>query len=78
MHESEILSFSDFEATIRFNRTLLLPVWETPPGEIRGEDRVITVTGVTGESDTLALLEFMALLENAAQTPLVIDSFEDH
>ncbi len=68
-----------FNARVRFNRTLLLPTGATPPGVIDAGDRVITIAGerppgvVAGE---LARLEFLAMLGDAATTPLLLEHFE--
>lgn len=66
-----------YEARIRFNESMLMPVDGTPQGDVIGGERVITVTGAypTG-SDVLAELRFVATLGNAAETPLVIEQFE--
>jgi hypothetical protein len=69
----------DFTATMRFNRTLLLPTAETPMGEIVGNDRVVTITGTRTMgvySGPIATLDFIAALGDTNVTPLTVESFQ--
>lgn len=68
---------AEFTATIRFNRTLLHPIGNTPVGRVDGIDRIITVKGSPKAATTggiLAELEFVATLGNAVSTPLRLES----
>ncbi|MBK8910324.1 MAG: hypothetical protein IPM61_03265 [Chlorobi bacterium] len=68
---------TEFTATIRFNRTLLHPVGNTPLGTVSGMERVITVKGNPKQATTgaaAAELEFVATLGNATSTPLLIEN----
>lgn len=68
-----------FRLRLRFNRTLLDPdPLSTPPCVLEGGDCVMEITGrVEGIlSDTIARLEFTALLGDAEATPLAIDTIE--
>ncbi len=70
---------AEFIATIRFNRTLLLPSGGTPLGRIEGGDRVVTITGRREPATTtgpIAMLELIAALGDTAATALRIDSIE--
>lgn len=68
---------SRYEARIRFNESMLVPVDGTPRGDVIGGERVITVSGAyPSGGDVLAELRFVATLGNAAETPLVIEQFE--
>lgn len=63
-----------FAATLRFNRTLLLPLENV--GTVQGQDRVVTISGERAEgNDTLALLRCVVLLGDAQTTPIAIDTF---
>ncbi|MGB5075072.1 MAG: choice-of-anchor L domain-containing protein [Bacteroidota bacterium] len=67
---------SRFEARIRFNESMLLPVGATPVGDVINGERIITVTGAyDSTASVLAELRFVATLGNATETPLVIDYF---
>ncbi len=66
-----------FIATLRYNRTLLLPV---DTGIVIGQgadnDRTVTIHGTwDGKSDTLAVLNFLTALGDSDATPLRIDAF---
>ncbi len=66
----------DFEARIRFNRTILVPVGATPAGSVDGDDRVIDIRGSITDVDPVAIrLEFIAVFGNAESTELQIESF---
>ena len=71
-----------FKATIRFNRSLLEPRGTTPPCTPDGDDCVMEISGQLAGTlaDTLARLEFTAVLGNAESTPLTIDTvvWEQH
>ncbi|MDX9758158.1 MAG: choice-of-anchor L domain-containing protein [Bacteroidota bacterium] len=65
-----------FDARIRFNASMLVPVGATPVGEILAGERVITLAGAfVTDTDILAELRFLAVLGDAAETPLVIEQF---
>ncbi len=68
-----------FQARIRFNRSLLQPVGQTPECTFDGEDCIleidVPVTAATLESGILAELRFLAKLGNAESTPLVIEEY---
>lgn len=65
-----------FEARIRFNASMLVPVGATPVGAVLAGERVIPLAGpFLPDSDVLAQLQFLAVLGNAAETPLVIEYF---
>jgi PKD repeat protein len=63
-----------FTAVVRVKRGLLMPVGDTPPGVVVGGDRVITLSGVIGTSDTVAVLRFLTLLGDSDRAAIVIDS----
>jgi hypothetical protein len=72
----EIFGVTRFESRIRFNESMLVPVGSTPPGDLIGGERVITLSGTyPSGSEMLAELRFVATLGNAYETPLVIDHF---
>jgi len=63
-------------ATIRFNKTMLMPVDTTVRGVIDGDDRVITLRGhYIGGPGTLAELRFLTMLGNAEETAMTLESF---
>lgn len=65
------------EATIRFDRTLLLPRGRTPMGRIEGRSRVVTVSGArpAGMSEGVVFdLELTAALGDTNETMITIDS----
>lgn len=64
----------EFTATLRFNRTLLLPLQHV--GVVQGNDRVVAINGTRTEgSDTLTVIRCIVLLGDAQTTPLAIDTF---
>ena len=68
-----------FRIRLRFNRSLLEPdPLTTPPCTFDGNDCVMEITGTVAGTlrDTLARLEFTAMLGDAESTPLVIDTIE--
>jgi hypothetical protein len=67
-----------FSATLRFDRTLLLPIEGTPLGRLESGDRVIDIVGgVTKNSvaGDLYTLVFTAVLGRTASTPIAFDRF---
>jgi len=63
-------------ATMRFNKTMLMPVDTTERGVIDGDDRVITIRGhYIGGPGVLADLRFLTMLGNAEQTAITLESF---
>ncbi|MCB0714358.1 MAG: T9SS type A sorting domain-containing protein [Ignavibacteriae bacterium] len=69
-----------FRARIRFNRTLLQPVGQTPGcSAVDGDDCLldidVPVTAASITSGVLTELRFLAKLGNAESTPLVIEDF---
>lgn len=75
-HELVEAGVTSYDARIRFNGTLLVPVGETPEGRVIGGERVIELSGIFDSTDELLhRLEFVASLGNATSTPLVIESF---
>jgi hypothetical protein len=55
---------------------MLVPAGTTPPGDVIGDERVITVSGMySSTTDVLAELRFVATLGSAYETPLVIEQF---
>ncbi|MGE3802139.1 MAG: hypothetical protein AB7H80_14070 [Candidatus Kapaibacterium sp.] len=65
-----------FQARVRFNRSLLEPTGGTLPCIPDGDDCVMEIFGTVSGNlvDTLARLEFTAMLGNAESTPLTIDT----
>ncbi len=66
-----------FEAKLRFNKTLLVPLGSTP-NAVTGNDRIMTITGKRGANVTngeLMRLEFMAALGDTVETPLTLEGF---
>lgn len=64
----------EFTATLRFNRTLLLPLQNV--GVVQGRDRVVEINGKRTEgNDTLAVVRCVVLLGDAQTTPIAIDTF---
>ncbi|MCB9216810.1 MAG: hypothetical protein R3F28_16825 [Candidatus Kapaibacterium sp.] len=65
-----------FQARVRFNRSLLEPIGGTPRCTPDGDDCVMEISGTVSGNlvDTLARLEFTAMLGNAESTPLTIDT----
>jgi hypothetical protein len=71
-----VMGVTRFEARIRFNESMLVPVGNTPQGEILDGERVIAVSGAfDSTAQALAELAFVATLGNATETPLVIEYF---
>jgi hypothetical protein len=68
----------NYRATIRFNRTLLVPV-ESYPSSYVGDDRILTITGSIPAASTtngpLTAIEFIAALGDTQQTPITIEAF---
>jgi hypothetical protein len=65
-----------FDARIRFNQSMLVPIGATPQGDLVDGDRIIPVSGnFTSTSTVLAELQFIATLGTAYETPLVIEYF---
>ncbi|MDB5032811.1 MAG: hypothetical protein JWQ98_52 [Chlorobi bacterium] len=67
-----------YQARLRFNRSLLLPVGSTPMGVIDGEDRLVTIDGVIPggvTSGKLADVEFMAALGDTVATVVRLEGF---
>jgi hypothetical protein len=62
-----------FTASLRFNATLLRPLADTVERRIEGGDMVITLRGNLTGGDTVAMLECVAALGNAAATPLIVE-----
>jgi hypothetical protein len=70
-----------YTATLRFNKSLLMPVDTTPRGVIDGDDRVIMLDGIhkidpTDSTGTLMTMRFLVMLGNDEQTPMKIESFQ--
>ncbi|MFA6233174.1 MAG: choice-of-anchor D domain-containing protein [Bacteroidota bacterium] len=66
-----------FRAGLRFNATLLVPVYPTPAGTLENGERTILLDqlpAITDEQGVLAHLTFIAALGNAEGTPLVIEN----
>jgi hypothetical protein len=65
-----------YTATIRFNKTMLMPVDTTPRGVIDGDDRVIHLKGHhIGGAGNIAELQFLTMLGNAEETSITLESF---
>ncbi|MBE0643658.1 MAG: choice-of-anchor L domain-containing protein [Bacteroidetes bacterium] len=65
-----------YEARIRFNESMLVPIGNTPFGDVIDGERIISVTGnFESAAEVLAELQFVATLGTASETPLVIESF---
>ena len=65
-----------FDAELRFNASLLVPMGNTPMGHLERGERVIQVSGrYDGQNMLLQRLAFRATLGNAASTPLTISAF---
>lgn len=66
-----------FTAAIRFNKTLLTPIEDTPAGSIDGADRVIDFSASADALEKRALgLRFLATLGNADSIPLIFETFQ--
>ncbi len=71
-----VMGVTRFEARIRFNESMLVPVGNTPEGEILNGERVIPLSGTfDSTAQALAELTFVATLGTATETPLVIEYF---
>jgi hypothetical protein len=67
---------ANFDAELRFNASLLVPMGSTPGGYLDRGERVIQVSGrYDGENMLLKRLAFLATLGDAASTPLTISAF---
>lgn len=65
-----------YNATIRFNKSLLMPVDTTPRGIIDGEDRLMNVQGFhAGGAGVLLNMRFLSMLGNTESADLIIESF---
>lgn len=65
-----------FTAVISYNRSLLVPKGSTPDGEIDGNTRRLTITGLrSGDDPLLATMTFLATLGNAEMTDIDLESF---
>ncbi|MDT8325050.1 MAG: hypothetical protein RRA94_13130, partial [Bacteroidota bacterium] len=70
------LPLTGWEARIRVDARVLLPVAATPTGSIEGNERVIPMDGpATNEAGTLATLEFLVLLGPVDRSSLRFDAF---
>ncbi|MES2767295.1 MAG: choice-of-anchor D domain-containing protein [Bacteroidota bacterium] len=66
-----------FTTDIRFNKSILFPVFPTPKGRIDGNDRIITLTGKRNDtSDVLADLIFSTALGDTDRMLLKIENFQ--
>ncbi len=69
----------DYTATVHFNRTMLVPDPPFISSRLLPRDRYVTFGGSLklsgGNSNELPGISFMATLGDAAETPIVIDSF---
>jgi hypothetical protein len=72
-----------YTATLRFNKSLLMPVDTTPRGVIDGDERVIMIDGLhkistddTSQTSTLTSMRFLVMLGDDESTPLKIESFQ--
>lgn len=68
----------NFTATLRFNRTLLVPQGATPTGTVSGNQRTVSISGVRPAglvAGEIARLEFSAALGDSDVTPIVMESF---
>jgi len=75
-HDLVAAGVQTYDARIRFNGSLLVPVGGTPEGRLVGGQRIIDLSGpFDSTSELLHRLEFVAALGNASSTPLVIESF---
>ncbi len=70
-----------YTASLRFNKTLLAPSGQTPPGVIQGNDLIVTISGTNPlplgtTAGTLRTLDFIATLGNDTCTDVSIDAFQ--
>jgi len=68
-----------FSASIRFNRSILIPIDPTVTITDAGDDRIVTVNGTVPQSaatgGAIATVAFVAALGDRDQTPLAIEAF---
>jgi hypothetical protein len=65
-----------FDARIRFDESMLVPVGATPAGRVERGERIISLQGnYNGSTLVLTELEFLATLGAQESTPLVIEHF---
>lgn len=66
----------NYEAKISFNRTILVPINNTPFGQIIEPNRIIAISGKRNPGDTvLTYLYFKAVLGNSDHTKVNLESF---
>ncbi|MFN8359951.1 MAG: choice-of-anchor D domain-containing protein [Candidatus Kapaibacterium sp.] len=65
----------EYSFTVRFNKTVLLPLAPTPLGTEVGNDRVLTFTGRQNGNDTLAVLRLVTALGATERAEIAIDNF---
>jgi len=68
---------TDFTYTIRFNRSLLVPVDQSIPSVTNGRERTLTISAKRPDvltTGALAQIEFIATLGDATSTPIYFDS----
>jgi hypothetical protein len=64
-----------FDATISYNKSILIPTGNTPFGSINGDDEIINISG-TADGRHLYNFEFMAALGNAECTDIKLTNFK--
>ncbi|MFA6233097.1 MAG: T9SS type A sorting domain-containing protein, partial [Bacteroidota bacterium] len=73
----EELGIHDFEAVIRYNKTLLVPIDATPIGRIDGNDRVIEFnSSLDALRKQSSDLRFLATLGARDSIPLILEDFQ--
>ncbi|OGU40701.1 MAG: hypothetical protein A2X61_08695 [Ignavibacteria bacterium GWB2_35_12] len=68
-------ALGQFDATISYNKSLLLPTGNTPLGTINGNDEIINISG-TAQGKLLNNFEFIAALGNAECTDIKLTFFK--
>lgn len=64
-----------YRSRLRYNKSLLLPVGDTPFGYVEGNEQIIDLSGEL-ENDTLKKMTFLATLGDSECTDITFDYFE--
>ncbi|MBK9247812.1 MAG: choice-of-anchor D domain-containing protein [Ignavibacteria bacterium] len=66
----------EYSFSVRFNKTVLLPIEPTPFGTEVGNDRVITFSGIQNGNDTLTILHLYTAIGTSEIADIAIENFK--
>ena len=72
--EQKICGYTNYKTTVRFNKTMLLPVEDTPFGRVEDNEQVIDLEGAATDT-IIANLKLRAALGNSECTDITFDNF---